>query len=180
MKITICDISGRLPDAVHGNILDIDCDAVVSPANSFGFMDGGIDAAYTRHFGPHVQQRAQEVIAMMPGGELLVGQATIVDTDNVGIRHVIVAPTMRVPQRIHDPIDVFLATRAAVMLARFIGMEHIAMPGMGTGAGGVPFDIARRAMQNAIDEALGPRSTGPRYGSWREAYRHHVALGGGL
>ena len=23
----------------------------VSPANSFGFMDGGIDAAYSRHFG---------------------------------------------------------------------------------------------------------------------------------
>jgi hypothetical protein len=27
----------------HGSILDLDIDAVVSPANSFGFMDGGID-----------------------------------------------------------------------------------------------------------------------------------------
>jgi hypothetical protein len=28
----------------HGSILDVECDAVVSPANSFGFMDGGVDA----------------------------------------------------------------------------------------------------------------------------------------
>src|SRR4051812_43983254 len=36
---------GELPDvAVHrGSILDLQADAVVSPANSFGFMDGGID-----------------------------------------------------------------------------------------------------------------------------------------
>jgi len=41
---------------VHrGSILDIPCDAIVSPANSFGFMDGGIDAVYMRHFGPRIQ-----------------------------------------------------------------------------------------------------------------------------
>ncbi len=35
----------------HGSILDARCDAVVSPANSFGFMDGGIDAIYLSFFG---------------------------------------------------------------------------------------------------------------------------------
>lgn len=30
----------------HGSILDVRCDAVVSPANSFGFMDGGIDLIF--------------------------------------------------------------------------------------------------------------------------------------
>lgn len=34
-----------------GTILDVACDALVSPAYSFGFMDGGIDAVYTRRFG---------------------------------------------------------------------------------------------------------------------------------
>jgi O-acetyl-ADP-ribose deacetylase (regulator of RNase III) len=33
------------------SILDVACDAVVSPANSFGFMDGGIDAVYLSLFG---------------------------------------------------------------------------------------------------------------------------------
>ena len=36
---------------VHrGSIFDVACDAVVSPANSFGFMDGGIDALYVDRF----------------------------------------------------------------------------------------------------------------------------------
>jgi hypothetical protein len=35
---------GRAGLAVHeGSITDVDADAVVSPANSFGFMGGGID-----------------------------------------------------------------------------------------------------------------------------------------
>ena len=38
---------------IHGgSILDVDCDAVVSPANSFGFMDGGIDALYMDYLVP--------------------------------------------------------------------------------------------------------------------------------
>ncbi len=30
-------------EVIEGDLLDLDCDAIVSPANSFGFMDGGID-----------------------------------------------------------------------------------------------------------------------------------------
>ena len=42
---------------VHrGSILDVECDAVVSPANSFGFMDGGIDALYMAYFGSDIQR----------------------------------------------------------------------------------------------------------------------------
>src|SRR5690348_11540617 len=60
------------------SILDVQCEAVVSPANSFGFMDGGIDHLYSRHFGWHVQRRLQEAIRGRHHGELLVGQAEIV------------------------------------------------------------------------------------------------------
>ena len=59
----------------HGSILDLQCDAVVSPANSFGFMDGGIDMAISRHFGWHVQRRVQAGIQANHHGELLVGSA---------------------------------------------------------------------------------------------------------
>ena len=41
----------------HGSIFDIQCDAIVSPANSFGFMDGGLDMAISQFFGWHVQER---------------------------------------------------------------------------------------------------------------------------
>jgi hypothetical protein len=54
---------GDLPNiTVHrGSILDVACDAVVSPANSFGFMDGGIDMVYSQFFGWHVQTWLQDL-----------------------------------------------------------------------------------------------------------------------
>lgn len=58
---------------VEGDILSLGVAAVVSPANSFGFMDGGLDGVYTRCFGPQLQQRLQRMIREQAGGELLVG-----------------------------------------------------------------------------------------------------------
>lgn len=39
----------------HGDIFDLSADAIVSPANSFGFMDGGIDLVHSQHFGWSLQ-----------------------------------------------------------------------------------------------------------------------------
>jgi hypothetical protein len=36
-------------------------DCMVSPANSFGLMDGGIDAAIIQFFGEQLQERVQNV-----------------------------------------------------------------------------------------------------------------------
>lgn len=192
MKITVCDINpavlapwpglwARMPApgaAVHvceGSILDLACDAVVSPANSFGFMDGGVDYAYSKHFGWHVQERVQERIARMMFAELLVGDALVVATDNERIPSLIAAPTMRVPKRIADPADIMLAVRAAVSLAKQAGFQHIAFPGMGTGCGEVAPDIAARATLAGITAALSP-APAPR--TWQEAQIRHFALEG--
>ncbi len=40
-----------LEEAHCGSIFDYPAVAIVSPANSFGFMDGGIDLAYSERFG---------------------------------------------------------------------------------------------------------------------------------
>src|SRR4051812_44036410 len=84
-----------LPDVtVHrGSILNLSVDAIVSPANSFGFMDGGIDALYSQHFGWHLQEQLQHLIRTVHGGELLIGAAEIVETRNVHISYLIAAPT---------------------------------------------------------------------------------------
>jgi len=183
MKITICDLNPAIiaawvgfpdtPDLVNGSIIDLECDAVVSPANSFGFMDGGVDYAYSKHFGWHVQEALQTAIAARPFGELLVGEALLVPTGNDRIPHVISAPTMRVPKRITDNADIMLATRAAVAAAKHAGLSHIAFPGMGTGCGDVaPWDAAR-AMMAGITAAL---SRIERPGTWQEAQRRHFEL----
>lgn len=112
-------------------------DALVSPANSFGFMDGGLDAQYTRHFGKHLQENLQTVIKEQYDGQLLVGQAITIPTSEEkysffrfahekirrGARYskksdaalfMICAPTMIIPQDIANTINVYLATRAVI------------------------------------------------------------------
>lgn len=62
---------------MQGDILAEPADALVSPANSFGEMGGGLDLAIRDCFGFVLQTRVQEQIRKQHYGELLVGQAII-------------------------------------------------------------------------------------------------------
>lgn len=63
-----------------GSIFEVEADALISPANSFGFMDGGIDALYSQEFGWDIQLHLRRLILDFHHGELLVGAAEIVAT----------------------------------------------------------------------------------------------------
>lgn len=158
MKLILCDLNLNLveawrgafqdvPEVVihHGGIFDHTADAIVSPANSFGFMDGGIDLLYSNTFGWQLQEALQEKIRALPFGELLVGDALTLPTGRASIPNLISAPTMRLPMRIVDLSQIRLATRAALRAAREAGFATVLMPGMGTGSGGVdPLNGARQ------------------------------------
>ena len=173
MNIYLCAVDSRLARAwrqalpqefgpaavqvIEGDILSLPVDAVVSPANSFGFMDGGLDALYTRFFGPQLQERLQRMIREQADGELLVGQALPVETGHARIPWCISAPTMRVPRRLESAEPAYLATRAAVRCALAAGVASMAIPGMGTGTGGLPPESAARAMLRGIQDVFFPR-----------------------
>lgn len=182
MKIIVFDRNDAVKDAfrsftnieVYEDTLDaLSVDAVVSPANSFGFMDGGIDYAYSQLFGWDVQTELQRQIAALPFGELLIGQALIVPTGYKKIPWLISAPTMRVPNRIYDLNDIMLACRAAVAVAVEKELKSIAFPGMGTGCGEVRPDVAAIAMLCGIKNALDPL---PSPASWHEAQHRHFNM----
>ncbi len=181
MKIFLASVDAPLADAwggfcadlqdvtVHrGSILDLNVDAVVSPANSFGFMDGGIDMLYSLHFGWQVQERLQELIQTRHHGELLVGSAEVVPTDNSRIPYVIAAPTMRVPMILHDSVHPYLAARAVFLLIKYgmfasgplkgepisTGIQSVAFPGLGTGVGRVGPNTCARQVRAAIQTVL--------------------------
>lgn len=135
--------------AVEGDILNHSGDAIVSPANSFGSMDGGIDLAYSELFGWQVQSE----IMMHYDGELLVGQALNVPTGDERFPALILAPTMRVPMAIADPNHVRIATRAAVREAIRIGAKSVALPGMGAGCGQVRLEWVACMMKAGIEDA---------------------------
>lgn len=202
MKIVLTAVEPGLLDAwtkfcgdldcvtIHeGSILDASADAVVSPANSFGFMDGGIDARYSQHFGWHVQDKLHELIHARHHGELLVGSAEIVETDDTRLPYLIAAPTMRVPMILgQETINPYLAARAVLLLVRrgtftqgkdsgkqiAEHVQTVAFPGMGTGVGQVSFAVCARQVRAAIDEFLLDKFTIPR--SWAEASERHQLL----
>ena len=166
---------GEFASVHRGSILDCECDAVVSPANSFGFMDGGIDLIYSRFFGWHVQERLQELIRAKHHGELLVGAAEIVATDHPRIPWLIAAPTMRVPMILSESVHPYLAARAVFLLARQRPeIRTVAMPGLGTGVGQVAPETCARQVRAAIEDVVLGRTPFP--ASWDEAQERHQRL----
>ncbi len=172
----------------RGSILDVECDAIVSPANSFGFMDGGIDAAYLRHFGTELQGRVRSAIQARHFGELPVGMADVVETGNNNIPYMIVAPTMRVPMVLNDSVNPYLAIRAVILLVEHGTFksgphrgeslkEHIrtvAFPGMGTGVGQLSPSTCAHQFRAAIDHFMLGNFQPP--STWAEASEQHQLL----
>jgi len=183
MKWIFFDINKSVTDAMtkhlskHGEVFlgdfrKIKCDAIVSPANSFGFMDGGIDGAYTAAFGPQMQVNLQNAIKEDWGGELPVGCAEIVKTGYIPIPYLISAPTMRVPLDIRNTVNVYLAMMAVVGIVDEYAdesIETIAVPGLGTGVGGMDPEVMALQMLAAFEGSPFPTRLG-------EAIRQHHTL----
>ena len=139
----------------QGDILARQADAILSPANSFGFMDGGIDLAYSHFFGWDLQDRLRERLRRDHAGELPVGSAVVVPTHHKAIPYLVSAPTMRVPSDIGDTVNVYLAFRAALLAAK--ANEQIGTllsPALGTGVGGMLVERAARQMYAAYAEVI--------------------------
>jgi O-acetyl-ADP-ribose deacetylase (regulator of RNase III) len=175
------DIFSEKPGQVGVNDpIDVKADAIISPANSFGFMDGGIDAVYTFQFGDGLQQRLQAVIERDFGGELPIGMAVIVPTMHEDIPWCISAPTMRVPRNVAETVNAYLAFRAALraVLAHnansLAPIRSILCPGLATAVGHMPVARCARQMRVAWDRVLGGKPW--RSGSLRAASDDELAL----
>lgn len=145
----------------QGDILAVTGDAIVSPANSFGYMDGGIDLLYSRYFGYGLEEALRARLRDEHYGELPVGQALMVATGHAKIPFLVSAPTMRVPDSISRTVNVYLACRAALIAVRAhnerTGAKPITtllMPGLGTGVGDMPPERAARQMRLAWDAII--------------------------
>jgi O-acetyl-ADP-ribose deacetylase (regulator of RNase III) len=133
-----------------GSILSSSVDAVVSPANSYGRMDGGVDLAYRNFFGLPIEAKVMAVIKKRYRGELPVGDAFAVFTGHRRITRLIVAPTMKTLKNIGRTENVYLATRAALLCAleAWPPIKMLGFPGMGTGAGRMdPFECAEQMLR---------------------------------
>jgi O-acetyl-ADP-ribose deacetylase (regulator of RNase III) len=156
----IIDEAERNGLTVHrGLIFDVKADAIVSPANSFGFMDGGFDHALTEHFGVHIQEMIQNYRDhRLAQRELLVGQALVLSTSDPDIPFLVSAPTMRAPNIINKTVNVYLAVKAVLITCSELeSIKTIVFPGMGTGCGKVSPEQFVRQLKAAIEDFEKPR-----------------------
>ena len=154
-------------------------DAIVSPANSFGVMDGGIDLAIRDQLGFSIQGKVQDAIVDRFHGELPVGAAVIVETGDSRWKYLIAAPTMRVPERVSTSINAYLACRAVLVAAERFNreqgskrIESLVCCGLCTGVGEMLPGRCARQMALAYKSMLMPAMIG-RYES---IHALHVAL----
>jgi len=129
-----------------GDILEIKADAIVSPANSFCDLGGGIDLLYRNTFGPNVEKFAKRIVKARFYDELPVGQAISVPMKKQNYKYLIFAPTMRLPMKIDNTLNPYFAFRAALLEARNLDVKSLLSPGLGTLTGDACPEMAARQM----------------------------------
>ena len=127
-----------------GDITTISCDAVVNPANSLGYMGGGVAGALKRIGGGEIEQEARR------HAPIAIGTAVATTAGKLPCQYVIHAPTMQQPAMRINAANVQKATKAALDLGKKLGVKCIALPGMGTGVGGVAVEDAAVAMASVV------------------------------
>lgn len=178
MKIYLLDINKNMVDAwckyfkdvddveiVHdyfNNFMDnhLDIEAVVSPANSFGLMDGGYDKAITDYFGDGLMKDVQKSILFNWCGEQPVGTSMSVPIFNriidtiLGFKIVILihTPTMRTPEVIKDSRIIYQCMRTTLIEALKQKVDSIVIPAFGGLTGRVPCDEIAKMMYLAYKQ----------------------------
>lgn len=143
-------------------------DCIVSPANSFGYMDGGLDRAILYELGDHIQTLVQNAIAEKFHGELPVGSSLIIETSNSKWPHLVCAPTMRVPSNVSGTLNAYLAFKAILSEIVFINqarpktIKSLVCCGLATGIGGLNVSLCAKQMKYAYELMLeNPRILSP-------------------
>lgn len=150
-------------------------DAIVAAGNSFGVMSGGIDLYIRRFFNnelkkqnttPLTQERVQQAIKEEVFGELPVGSSLVIDTGLKHYPYIVYAPTMRTPVILGDQSNNAYYSTLSAMISiikhnqqtQKPPIETVIFSGMGTGTGGIPYDVAAKQQINAWLQALKPLS----------------------
>jgi O-acetyl-ADP-ribose deacetylase (regulator of RNase III) len=170
---------------VHGSILDQQVDAWVTPTNSRGHMDGGLDAIIKGHLGARIEKRVQQEIRLLHEGSMPVGCATCVPTGADVPRFLISTPTMvRSEEDVSDTLNVALACAAAFQVihqhnASGAGtVASVALPGLGANTGRVPVRTCANLMWTAYN--LFTDYHFRNFGTMRAALEELLAEQGGL
>lgn len=175
-------------EVVFKRFEDTEFDCIVSAANSFGLMDGGVDQCIADYFGLQMVKRVQYQVIRQYYGEQPVGTSMVIRGNEhfeIGKKNKYVAhtPTMRIPMDINKTSYVYMAMKAMLIAIeqhntmvnlRFgsgddTKIDVVVCPGLGTNAGRVPAEEAAKMMSLALHHFLNP----PLAISWYFATERH-------
>jgi O-acetyl-ADP-ribose deacetylase (regulator of RNase III) len=142
-------------------VSDKNINAIVSPANSFGDLQGGIDLVYYNYFGHNLEERLQKTIMEEKYGELIIGDSIMLSMNGI-YNYFISAPTMKVPMIVSKSNNAYLAFRA--VLIKLIEFNKISdnpitdviCPGLGTSIGKISAENCAKQMLDAYSIMIRP------------------------
>lgn len=166
LKVVLSDVNAKVVQAwqsafadtpeveiSRGSIIDRRVDAWVSPTNSQGDMNGGVDAVIKRHLGAGIQLRVQRAIRDGFGGSLPIGSAVCVPSGAANPKFLISTPTMnQSAENVRETLNVALACAAAFQAVHLQNerepgsITSIALVGMGAATGKVPPQVCANLM----------------------------------
>lgn len=167
-----------------GNIQNCNShDCIVSPANSFGQMDGGIDAALSYMLQKdydvdHIGRKVRKVIAEEYSGEQPIGTCILVKTENPKFPFLAHAPTMTIPQNVNRTLNAYYAFKAVLEAINFHNktstnkIKSILTTTFCTGCGEMSLEQSLKQMRYAYDVVNNPIGD-----DWADANEHVIKLG---
>lgn len=134
----------------------------VSPANSLGFMDGGIDKPLSQEMFPGCERAVRAAIASL-GYKTALGRAYLCVGSALWVpvgpsTALISAPTMFLPHDVSETQNAYWAFMAILMLADRIynssegSLHTIVCPSLCCGYGRMPADVAVEQMWRALED----------------------------
>lgn len=142
----------------------LDIDGVVSAANSFGIMDGGLDKIYSDFFGSRLESAVQDRLYEEHFEEQPICSCLVVKIPGMNMK-LLHTPSMRTPGVVLDPRIVYQCTRSALVSAVKEHIKKLVMPAFGGLTGGVPqktIALLQRLAYNDLTRCL----SGRRYNTW--------------
>jgi O-acetyl-ADP-ribose deacetylase len=136
----------------HGDLTEMDTDAIVNAANNDLILGGGVAGAIRRKGGEEIQSECRDI------GTIPVGYAAITTAGRLKTRFVIHAASMPLGGRTNAG-SLRSSTVHSLRIANERGLKSIAFPAVGTGIAGFPLkDCAEIMLREAAQHLSGETS----------------------
>ena len=130
-------------EVYHGDITQLELDALVNAANNRLWMGGGVAGALKRVGGKEIEDEA------VKKGPIPVGEVVVTGAGKLKARYIIHAAVMGQDLKT-DAEKIRQATRNSLLRGDELDIKSLVFPALGTGVGGFPLDECARIMISEV------------------------------